>query len=231
MIVGENLYKSWGNLKVLNDANISIKPGQITTLIGPSGSGKTTLIRTLALLDLPDSGSISIDGKAYKFPLMNNQEIEPPWPHITVVFQQLFLWPHLTLRENITLPLRNRQIKGSEERLNELIEVFEMRRFIDRYPNETSLGQRQRAALVRALILNPAYILMDEVTSAIDVEQINVLLKQLRYLHEKGIRTLLITHLIGFVRHTADPVVVLYNEKVLEKGGIEVLNSQKNKML
>lgn len=229
MLTGKKLRKSFGNVIALDDVDISIKPGQITTLIGPSGSGKTTLIRALSLLDPPDSGAISIYDKDYQFPLENNRKIEPPWPNVTVVFQQLFLWPHMTLRENITLPLKNRNKEDSEEHLKELIKMFEMQGFIDRYPNETSLGQRQRAALARALVLNPSYILMDEITSALDVEQVSIILKHLQLLRDEGIGILVVTHLIGFARRASDQVVVIDEGKVLEIGGREVLASPKNK--
>lgn len=231
MLIGKKLSRSFGNVIALDNVDISIKPGQITTLIGPSGSGKTTLIRVLSLLDPPDFGSVSINGKVYQFPLKGKQKIEPPWPDITVVFQQLFLWPHLSLRENITLPMQNRNTKDSVERLKELIEIFEMEGFIDRYPNETSLGQRQRAALARSLVLNPTYILLDEITSALDVEQISIILKHLQLLRARGIGILIVTHLIGFARRAADQVIVLDNGNVLETGGPEILDFPQNKRL
>jgi ABC-type polar amino acid transport system ATPase subunit len=97
--------------------------------------------------------------------------------------------------------------------------------FIDRYPNETSLGERQRAAIARAVILQPSYILLDEITSALDVEQVNAILRLLKALRENGIGILLVTHLLEFARQTADRVVFLEEGKVLESGGREVLAS------
>jgi len=103
-----------------------------------------------------------------------------------------------------------------------------MAEFIDRYPNEASIGQRQRTALARALILDPSYILLDEITSALDVEQVSVILSHLQALRDKGIGVLLVTHLIGFARRAADRVVFLDEGKVLESGGPDLLDCPKN---
>lgn len=212
---------------MLRGIDIEIEPGKITALIGPSGSGKTTLLRTLALLEKPDSGRIWIDGASYNFPLSNGTKIRVPYPRVTVVFQQLFLWPHLTLRQNITLPLRNRNGHGQSAYVDELLAIFGMENFIDRYPNEVSLGQRQRAALVRALALNPEYILLDEITSSLDVEQVSAILSHLQMLRDKGIGILIITHLIGFARRAADQIVFQDGGRILERGGKEMLDNPK----
>lgn len=223
MLTGERITKSFGTRTVLRGANIQVEPGKITTLIGPSGSGKTTLLRALSLLDPPDSGTISVDGTAYQFPAGRNQTVRPPWPRVTVVFQQLFLWPHLTLRQNITLPLQGRKHQDDGSYLDELVQLFDMAEFIDRFPNQASLGQRQRAALARAFVLRPEYILLDEITSSLDVEQVSAILGHLQTLRDQGIGILLITHLIGFARRAADRVVFLDDGDVLEAGGPEVI--------
>ena len=228
MLAGNNITKSWGKKVGLAGVDIVVERGKITVLIGPSGSGKTTLIRSLSLIDEPDSGTISVDDKVYHFPLQPCARIDPPWPTVTVVFQQLFLWPHLRLRENITLPLKGKGFKDSDHRLNELIQRFDMDGFIDRYPNETSLGERQRAAIARALILEPSYILLDEITSALDVENTDVIVRQLQCLREQGIGILMVTHLLGFARRAGDRVVFLENGSVVEAGGREVFTCPKN---
>jgi len=228
MLSAQNVFKSFGERQVLRGIDISVEPGKIAALIGPSGAGKTTLLRTLSLLDPPDSGKIAVDDIAYTFPLGLDDGIKPPWPDVTVVFQQLFLWPHLTLRENIILPVRNKKKIDNGGHLDELIKLFDMAEFIDRYPNEASIGQRQRTALARALILDPSYILLDEITSALDVEQVSVILSHLQALRDKGIGVLLVTHLIGFARRAADRVVFLDEGKVLESGGPDLLDCPKN---
>ena len=164
MITTKNITKKFGEATVLDKVSVNIKPGKITTLIGPSGSGKTTLLRAISLIDVPNSGDITIDGTKYDFPL--SDELMPPWPKLSVVFQQLFLWPHLTLRQNILLPLGE---QTDQEYLKKLIGLFGMTDFIDHYPNQASVGQKQRAAFARALILKPKYLFLDEITSALDV--------------------------------------------------------------
>lgn len=227
-LVGKDLYKSWGEVVGIKNVSISIKRGQITTLLGPSGSGKTTLIRTLSMLDTPDSGSISVDGLKYNYPSNNHNNPKPPWPKVTVVFQQLFLWPHLRLKDNILLPLRNKEIYSTKKELDKIIKLFGMEDFINRYPNEASLGQRQRVALVRALALRPSYILLDEITSALDFENVTAILKQLELLREEGIGVFMVTHLIGFARRAADNVIFLDKGEVLESGDNSIFKSPKN---
>lgn len=214
---------------VLRGLDIAIKPGEITCVIGPSGCGKTTLLRALAMLDYPDRGTITFDDKSYHFPLPE-KEIAPPWPQITAVFQSLFLWPHLTLRENVMLPARARNPQ-CETDIEDLIQLFDMAHFIDHFPNEASIGQRQRVALARALILNPRYILLDEITSALDVEQSAKILTKLVHLKERGIGIFLITHQLGFTRHAADQIIFLDDGKIAEQGGAEILKSPKTKRL
>jgi len=226
MLSGVNLSKSFGNQQIINNVDLQLEPGQISVIIGPSGSGKTTLLKMMALLEHPDSGRIDIDDTSYTFPLKRGQTPTPPWPKVTVVFQQLFLWPHLTLMQNITLPLKLRG-KDRSENLEQLIHLFAMESFINRYPNQASLGQRQRAALVRALVLQPEYILLDEITSSLDVEQVAIILGHLRELANKGIGILTVTHLLHFAREAADRIIFLDKGQVIESGGKELLVSPK----
>ena len=143
MITGKNITKSFEGRTILNGVNLTMEQGKITCLIGPSGSGKTTLLRALSLLEYPDKGDVSIEGKLYKFP-SDQTKLVKPWPEVTVVFQSLFLWPHMTLRRNIMLPAKRAGLPDVHKRMDELIEFFEMGPFIDRYPNEASRGQHWR---------------------------------------------------------------------------------------
>ena len=223
MLEARNLTFSYGNRPVLKDINLTIKPGGITVLIGPSGTGKTTLLRCLALLEQPQQGEIIVDEQSFSYPWPPAKPFHPPWPKLTAVFQQLFLWPHLTLRDNILLPVRLQQASDVKIRLDALIEAFDMQDFIDRYPNEASLGQRQRVALARALMLNPTYLLLDEITSALDVEQIAKILTYLKQLRGRNIGIFIITHLLGFARHAADQMLFMADGSVCESGGPDIL--------
>ena len=216
---------------ILKNINIKVPTNGITVLIGPSGCGKTTLLRCLALLEQPQSGEIHVDDQIYTAPWANAETLNPPWPKLTAVFQQLFLWPHLTLRENILLPVRRLNAPDAQNALGALIEAFDMQDFIDNYPNEASLGQRQRVALARALMLKPRYLLLDEITSALDVEQIARILSYLKTLRGKDIGIFIITHLLGFARHAADQVVFMTNGEITESGSADILKNPKTERL
>jgi len=218
MLSGTKLTKIYNGREVLKEVSIKIEPGKITSLIGPSGSGKTTILRVLSMLDLPESGSIILDDKKYNFPL-EKDKITPPWPKVSVVFQQLFIWPHLTLRKNIELPL---EIKGvlneNKEYLDELYQMFDMNEFIDRFPNQVSLGQRQRVALVRALALKPKYLLLDEITSSLDVEQSGIILSHLTKIKQQGVGIIMVAHDIDFALSSADSVCFIENGRIVKQG-------------
>ena len=228
MLTCHQISKSFGNLSVLKSVNLKVEPRKITVLIGPSGSGKTTLIKTLSLLELPDYGTVTIDNESYEFPLRNNRKINPPWPTVTVVFQGLFLWPHMTLRQNIEFALNNSKDRNINAELMEYSNLFKMSDFIDRFPNETSVGQRQRAAIIRALMLNPNYILLDEITSALDVEQVSTVLSCLQSLKERNIGILIVTHLLGFASRAADYVAFIDDGQILEAGNVGLLENPKH---
>jgi polar amino acid transport system ATP-binding protein len=202
--------------RLFSGLSLAVSPGQITALIGPSGSGKSSLLSCLAGISLPQEGCVVLDQK----PLA---EVPGLYPSVTAVFQELFLWPHLTLRENILLAL-----PGDSSQADELIAEFGLQACIDRYPEQASLGQRQRAALVRALVLSPRYLLLDEITSAQDVEQIQVIAACLERLRKAGTGILLVTHLVGLARRLADQTLFLDAGEILPLGGNLQINSSKN---
>lgn len=228
---GLNFHYGKSDRTVLKNVDLDIAPGGITVLIGPSGTGKTTLLRCLALLETPQGGEIRVDDDVFNYPRAPDTPFLPPWPRLTAVFQQLFLWPHMTLRENILMPIRQRRGLGSPLDIDALIEAFDMQGFIDNYPNEASLGQRQRVALARALMLKPRYLLLDEITSALDVEQIAKILGYLRGLRGQDLGIFIITHLLGFARHAADQVVFMADGEIVEKGGPDIIRNPQSERL
>lgn len=232
MLNGTNLTKIYNNKEILKGVSIKIEPGKITSLIGPSGSGKTTLLRILSMLDFPDSGDISLDDKKYESPFEINS-INLPWPKISVVFQQLFIWPHLTLRQNIELTLILRhKLDENKEYLDQLYKMFHMEEFIDRFPNQASLGQRQRVALVRALALRPKYLLLDEITSSLDVEQSEIILSHLSIIKKQGVGILMVAHDLNFALSNADFVCFMEDGKIIKQGRpYEFLLESKNKRI
>lgn len=231
MLQARDVKFRYGDQTILNKVSLDVATGGITVLIGPSGGGKTTLLRCLALLERPESGVVSVDGEAYSFSSPEGRSGALPWPNITAVFQQLFLWPHMTLRENILLPARRRLASGVQDKLGALIEAFDMGNFIDRYPNEASLGQRQRVALARAAMLNPRYLLLDEITSALDVEQIARILGYLKSFRGENVGIFIITHLLGFARHAADHVAFMAGGEIVESGTAGILKNPQTERL
>lgn len=226
MIVVQNVSKSYNKRFILKDINFEIKPGEVTVVTGPSGGGKSTLIKVATLLEYPDFGSVSINGNHFNFPSKDKITLNH-FPSVGVVFQRLFLWPHLSNRNNIMLPLGRNITPSQVNLLNELIDVFEMGEFIDRYPNQSSVGQQQRVAIARAIILKPKYLFLDEITSALDVEQIDGVLTYLMKLKDKGVGLLFVTHHLTLAQKAADQIIFIDNGKIIEKGNTEILISSK----
>jgi len=223
MLSCTDLELTLGARPILKNVSLQIRQGEVTALLGPSGAGKSTLLRSLAFLETPQSGFLELDGAIYQLPISARSLHPRPWPRVTAVFQQHFLWPHLTLEDNIRLPLRLRQVPRIDAVVRPLIEHFGMLEFASRFPNEVSGGERQRAALVRALALNPSYILLDEITSALDADQALSIVRHLRNLKLKEIGIMIVTHHLGFLRRTADQVVYMEKGVVIESGSRDIL--------
>jgi ABC-type polar amino acid transport system ATPase subunit len=214
----KNIFKSYGNRTVLNGVSFDLSPGEIAVLIGPSGVGKSTLLKCATLIDIPEKGEINLVTDKKKTRLLfpsDSDSVSEIYPAVSVVFQQLHLFPHLTLKHNLLLPLNvksENELSANKKQLFEkYIKKFDLEQHLNKYPNESSIGQRQRIALIRALLLEPEYLFLDEVTSALDVEQVAVLLNEVKELAKQGIGIFIITHLLGFAKRAADKVLFLDN--------------------
>jgi polar amino acid transport system ATP-binding protein len=208
MLKVHNLSKSIDGQKILDNVSFELQKGEIIAIIGPSGGGKSTLLRSIALLEQLDSGIITIDNQDFNFPLTLDQKLPSIYPKITMVFQQLFLWPHLTIIRNITL--------AAEENLDQilldkLVKTFGIQDILNKYPNEISGGQKQRAALIRALILKPGYLLLDEITSALDNENSNLVVEYLVELKSRGVGILAVTHNLELANKLSKKILTLEN--------------------
>jgi len=223
MLTGTALHKQFASAErpALDGVDIEVRAGTITTVLGSNGCGKSTLLGALALLDPIDSGSITMDGAPYRASVRGLPD-PSPWPTVTIVFQRLFLWPHLTVRQNVNLPWAARA-RDANERFSEMVSRFDLGGLEDRYPNEISIGQQQRVALARAVALKPKYLLLDEATSALDVKHVTSLLGLLKELRSEGVGILLVTHMIGFAREAADHVVFMADGRIVEQGGADIL--------
>lgn len=230
MIKCVNINKKIGNISILKDINMKILPSKITCLIGPSGGGKSTVLSILSLLDTPTHGQIDVDNNSYLFKNGAKNKIKPNlYPMLSVVFQGLFLFPHLSNRENILLPLREQ--KKNTDNFQYIINKLKIENILNKFPQQCSGGEKQRVAIARQLLLNPKYLLLDEVTSALDLESTYIVGELLKEQKEKGSGILLITHMINFAKRIGDDFYFLDKGLIVEEGSIERLNNPQTERL
>ena len=225
----ENVSKSFGDLKVLNNLNLEVKDGEKLALIGPSGSGKTTILRILMTLETINGGFVSVNGE-YLWHEKNNGKIIPASAnhlqkmrnYIGMVFQQFNLFPHLTAIENVKQPqilVKKKTEPEAKEKAEELFNLVGLSDKKDHYPHELSGGQQQRVAIARALAMEPKIMLFDEVTSALDPELVDEVLTVLHKLASDTDTTMLtVTHEMNFAREFADRVLFFEGGQIVESG-------------
>jgi polar amino acid transport system ATP-binding protein len=213
-----NISKSYGALSVINSLSMSVEEHQVVCLIGPSGSGKSTLLRCVNGLESIDQGEILVHGDRITGPGVDLNALRRD---IGIVFQGYNLFPHMTVLENVTLaPIQvlKQSKKVAEERGRELLKRFGLAQKTKEYPDRMSGGQQQRAAIVRALAMDPMVLLLDEITSALDPELVSEVLNIVRELANEGMTMLLATHEMGFAREVSSKVCFLWNGTVYEEG-------------
>jgi polar amino acid transport system ATP-binding protein len=223
------VHKAFGDNVVLRDLDLDVAPGERVVIIGPSGSGKTTILRVLMTLERPDAGTIEV-GDRHLYHQGNDKALSPAGEkHIRsvrsdfgMVFQHFNLFPHMSSLENITLaPIRvhGKSREQARARGMELLEKVGMADHANHTPGELSGGQKQRVAIARSLANDPAVMLFDEVTSALDPELIGEVLGVLRAIAEEGKTTMmLVTHEMGFAKEVADRVLMFDDGQILEEG-------------
>ena len=196
--------KRYGDFAALDDINFTVPSGSLTALLGPSGSGKSTLLRVIAGLDLPDSGTVTIDGR-------DVTRVPPQRRGIGFVFQHYAAFKHMTVRDNIAFGLKIRKRPKAEvnQKVDELLETVGLSGFQTRYPGQLSGGQRQRMALARALAVDPRVLLLDEPFGALDALTRMTLQDSLRQLiREERPTVLLVTHDVDEALFLADRILV-----------------------
>ena len=214
-IVVTEVNQRFGDFVALDDINLDVPSGSLTTLLGPSGSGKSTLLRVIAGLETPDSGTVEINGEdATSFP--------PQKRGVGFVFQHYAAFKHMTVRDNVAfgLSIRRRPKKEIAERVAELLSLVQLDGLADRYPNQRSGGQRQRMALARALAVEPKVLLLDEPFGALDARVRKELRAWLRRLHEEVHQTtILVTHDQEEAMEVSDTIVVMDRGAIQQVGG------------
>ena len=207
MIVVENLKKSYAGLDVLRGIDLTINKGDVVCLVGPSGCGKSTFLRCLNRLEEPTSGRVMFDGVE-----VTEKDINKIRAKMGMVFQHFNLFPHLTVKRNITLaPVHLKRMTQAEAdaKAMELLERIGLADKADAYPNMLSGGQKQRIAIVRALAMNPDVLLFDEPTSALDPEMVGEVLELMKELARGGMTMVVVTHEMGFAREVANRVIFI----------------------
>ena len=213
-IVVRGANKHYGDFAALDNVDFEVPSGSLTALLGPSGSGKSTLLRAIAGLDLPDTGSVTINGR-------DVTHIPPQRRGIGFVFQHYAAFKHLTVRDNVAFGLKIRKKPKAEikAKVDNLLEVVGLAGFQTRYPNQLSGGQRQRMALARALAVDPEVLLLDEPFGALDAKVREDLRAWLRRLHDEvNVTTVLVTHDQAEALDVADRIAVLNKGRIEQVG-------------
>jgi len=213
----ENVTKSFGDLKALNNVSNHIDRGEVVVIIGPSGSGKSTLLRTLNGLETASEGQIYIDGVDItdKKADMNKLRTE-----VGMVFQHFNLFNHKTALENIVLPQMvalKRDRKEAEDVAHNLLAKVGIPEKSGSYPSQLSGGQQQRVAIARSLAMHPKIMLFDEATSALDPETVGGVLQLMKDLAKEGMTMAVVTHEMGFAREAADRVIFMDEGEIREE--------------
>lgn len=212
------LHKYFDELHVLKGVDLSVREGEVVSVIGPSGSGKSTLARCICKLEEINSGEIYLYGEKINDGKHTNQELSTM---VGMIFQQFNLFPHLTVLENITLPpvkVRGLTKKDARDLGVRLLERVGLADKMDVRPSQLSGGQMQRVAIARALAMEPRIMLFDEPTSALDPELVGEVLEVIADLARTGMTMLIITHEMLFAKEVSDKVIFMDEGIIVEQG-------------
>ena len=209
----DQVQKSFGDVKVLEEFDLVVEPGEFLVLLGASGSGKTTALRILSGLETPSGGQVFIGDR-------NVSDILPKYRDISMVFQSYALYPHKTVAENIGFPLKVRKVEKAmvDSAILDAAKQVQLESLLDRFPRELSGGQKQRVALARAIIRRPSVFLMDEPLSNLDAKLRGHMRAELKHMQETlGITTIYVTH------DQIEAMTLAHRVAVLEKGVLQQL--------
>lgn len=211
--------KSFGARRVVDALSLEVLPGELFCILGPSGCGKTTLLRIIAGLETPDEGSIELNGRFVVD--QGKPRLAPQERVIGFVFQDLALWPHLTVGGNLDFVLRARKISrpSRQAQIREVLNRVHLSEFAGAYPETLSGGEQQRLAIARALVSNPSLVLLDEPLSSLDY-RLRVQLQQelLSWLRELKMTALLITHDQNEAFALADRLAIMNRGRLVQVG-------------
>lgn len=226
--ISKTFYQKKQSFKALDEVSLSVEQGDIVGIIGFSGAGKSTLIRTVNLLERPDSGKIIINGT--DFTSLKAGPLARERKKIGMIFQHFNLLSSRTVFENIALPLELDHVAKTEihKKVNELLKIVGLEDKAGDYPRSLSGGQKQRVAIARALANDPYLLLCDEATSALDPATTQSILQLLRDINRRsGITILLITHEMDVIKAVCNHVAVIDKGKLIAKGTLNEIISNK----
>jgi polar amino acid transport system ATP-binding protein len=208
MLRADGVHKRYDDLEVLRGVTFEVEPGQVKVIIGPSGSGKSTLLRCLSLLEEPDAGGVSLEGR------------RPGPGEVGMVFQKFNLFQNMTALQNVMIGLVEVRDLSKAEARKQALEFLERVGLADKtsqYPDELSGGQQQRVAIARALVMRPKAMLFDEPTSALDVELVREVLDVMESLAKEGMTMVVVSHELRFAHHVASSVLMMDEGRIVEE--------------
>jgi ABC-type polar amino acid transport system ATPase subunit len=234
MIEARGIEKTFGQVQALRGVSLDVKQKQVVCLIGPSGSGKSTFLRCINRLEVPDAGLIRVDGRPVGFNETSNGTLRPMSGRelaqlrtgIGMVFQLFYLWPHLSVIENVIMGLTDVKripLPQAVEIGHQMLRKVGLEQKAGAFPDHLSGGQRQRVAIARALAMEPKVMLFDEPTSALDPELVGEVLATMEQVAEEGMTMIVATHEMGFAKRVADKVVFMDQGKDVEEGAPQEL--------
>lgn len=232
-----HLAKSFGELEVLKDISLSVKEGEVVSIIGPSGSGKSTLLRCAAMLETMDRGDlIYIDEYAakdngQKSVYAHRKNLKQIRKKFGLVFQNFHLFPHYSVLKNVMdAPIHVDHVSKAEakERAMELLAQLGLADKAKSYPQQLSGGQQQRVSIARALALKPQILYFDEPTSALDPELTGEVLRVIKELAAKHMTMIIVTHEMQFARELSDRIIFMENGVIQEQGTPDELFATSN---
>jgi polar amino acid transport system ATP-binding protein len=214
----EGVHKSYDGLRVLQGVSFEVDRGQVKVIIGPSGSGKSTLLRCLALLEPADAGEIFLDGE--KVSGRREKELAPHRSEVGMVFQRFNLFQNMSALDNVMCGLvevRKLKKREARERALEFLNRVGLADKADSYPEELSGGQQQRVAIARALVMRPKAMLLDEPTSALNVELVREVLDVMEALANEGMTMVVVSHELRFAHHVASSILMMDDGRIVEE--------------
>lgn len=229
MLAVEDLHKNFGSIEVLKGVSLTARKGDVISMLGSSGSGKSTFLRCINLLETPNAGKVTVHGETITMTTdragnpkpVDMKQVERMRTRLGMVFQGFNLWSHMTVLENVieapvhVLGVPKAQAIEQAEALLHKVGIHDRQHY---YPAHMSGGQQQRAAIARALAMEPDVMLFDEPTSALDPELVGEVLKVMRQLAEEGRTMIVVTHEMSFAREVSNEVIFLHEGRIEEQG-------------